>query len=182
LAIPAVAVWCSIMGPRFAMAQQTSSFEQLRVLVEPGDTVVVIDADGKATQGKIESLSAASLRLASKGSVREFGQRDAVEIRQRRGDSLKNGAIIGAVTGGGLGTLGAVALCSHGWCRGNGAEVAAAIVFCTGVGAAAGVGIDALFKPTQTIYRAPGQTAFNAVRVVPLLGGGRKGVAVRWSF
>jgi hypothetical protein len=173
--------WCAVSGTEQAEAQQASSFEQLRVLVKPGETVEVIDREGTSTKGKIQSLSPEFLHLESQGSIREFGQRDAVEIKQRRADSLANGALIGAVAGGGLGALGAIAFCSERRCAGNGAEVAAVIGVYTGLGVAIGVGIDALIRPRQTIYR-PGQTGFSHMRISPQIGNGHRGVAVRWSF
>ena len=182
MAILTVIFWCGVPGSEQAAAQQAGSFEQLQVLVKPGDTVVVIDMYGRSTKGKIEGLSRESLRLKSSGSIREFGQRDAVEIKQRRSDSLANGALIGAAVGGGIGALGTIAMCESGWCRGNGAEVAAAIGVYTGIGTAIGVGIDALVRSRQTIYRSFPQTAFSRVHVAPLIGSGRRGVALKWSF
>ena len=111
MAILTAIFWCAVPGTEQAAAQQASSFEQLQLLVKPGDTVVVIDMEGRSTKGKIESLSRESLRLKSSGSIREFGQRDAVEIKQRRSDSLANGALIGVAVGGSIGALGAIAFC-----------------------------------------------------------------------
>ena len=182
MAILTAIFWCAVPGTEQAAAQQASSFEQLQLLVKPGDTVVVIDMEGRSTKGKIVNLSRESLRLKSSGSIREFGQRDAVEIKQRRSDSLANGALIGVAVGGSIGALGAIAFCDAGWCRGSGAEVAAAIGVNAGVGAAIGVGIDALVRHRQTIYRSSTQTAFSRVHVAPLIGSGRRGIALKWSF
>jgi hypothetical protein len=182
MAILTAIFWCAVPGTEQAAAQQASSFEQLQLLVKPGDTVVVTDMEGRSTKGKIEGLSRESLRLKSSGNIREFGQRDAIEIKQRRSDSLANGALIGAAVGGGIGALGAIAFCKEGWCRGNGAEVAATIGVHAGMGTAIGVGIDALVRSRQTIYRSSPQTAFSRVHVAPLIGSGRRGVALKWSF
>ena len=182
MAILTAIFWCAVPGTKQAAAQQANSFEQLQLLVKPGDTVVVIDMEGRTTNGKIVNLSRESLRLKSGGSIREFGQRDAVEIKQRRSDSLANGALIGVAVGGGIGGLGAIAYCKEGWCHGSGAEVAAVIGVYAGIGTAIGVGIDALVRSRQTIYRSSAQTAFSRVNVAPLVGSGRRGIALKWSF
>ena len=84
-----------------------------------------------------------------------IGQRDALEIKQRRSDSLANGALIGVAVGGSLGALGAIVLCHEG-CKGeDGVLVAGVVAVYAGIGTAIGVGIDALVRPRQTIYRCP---------------------------
>jgi hypothetical protein len=40
------------------------SFDQLRVLVKPGDTVTLTDSTGNETRGKILTLSSTSLALS----------------------------------------------------------------------------------------------------------------------
>ena len=61
----AVTVWYAISGVAEVSAQQASSFDQLGMLVKPGDKVEVLGADGTSTKGKIESLTPVSLRLAT---------------------------------------------------------------------------------------------------------------------
>jgi hypothetical protein len=178
----AVVFWCVIPGLSPVSAQQVSSFEQLQLLVKPGDKIEVLGTDGIKIKGKIENLNPASLRLSTKGGFRDFAQKDALEIKQKRGDSLANGAWIGALSGGGIMSGFAIALCSGGECEGEGGQVAAAIVAYTGIGAAIGVGIDAMCRHRQTIYRQPAQAALRNVSVAPLLTSGRKGGVVRFSF
>jgi hypothetical protein len=177
----AVLFWCAVSGPTVS-AQHVSSFEQLQLVVKPGDKIDVIGVDGIRTRGKIETLTPASLRLSTKAGFRDFAQKDALEIKQKRSDSLANGAWIGAVTGGGFMGLAAIALCAGGECDGEGGQVAGAIAVYTGIGAAIGVGIDAIFKHHQTIYKQPAQNALRHLDVAPLLASGRKGAAVRFSF
>jgi hypothetical protein len=178
MAILAVVLWWAIPGTRQAAAQEATSFEQLQVLVKPGDTVVVIDKEGKPTKGKIRSISRESLQLASGGNIREFLQRDTVEVKKRKADSLANGAIIGAAAGGTLAALGATVACNESHC--NGGEVAGLVAIYAGLGAGIGAGLDALIKPRRTIYRSSGQTA--GLQVAPVLVGGRRGIALQWSF
>lgn len=69
-----------------------SSYEQLRQLVEPGDTVRVVQADSTEVAGEILDLSSSSLALQVKGARVEVLERKVRTIRQRRGDPLRNGA------------------------------------------------------------------------------------------
>lgn len=178
----AVVFWCGISGPSQVSAQQVSSFEQLQLLVKPGDKIEVIGTDGQSSKGKIESLTPAKLRLAIKGSVRDYAQKDALLIKQKRSDSLANGAIIGAVAGGGLTGGLFIAYCSGGECDGEAGSVVAATLIYAGLGAAIGVGVDAMFKHRQTIYKSPEQTALKSLRVAPIFTDGRKGAVMRVSF
>jgi hypothetical protein len=119
-------------------------------------TVYVVDDTGVETTGRLLRLNADSIVLLVDGAERQF---DAARVRriQRRGDSLRNGAIIGAVVGVGIGLLaGGIADCGRddpgGGCPGT--RVAALLVS-TGVYAAVGAGIDALIQGRTTLYEAP---------------------------
>lgn len=55
-----------------AEAQQLAgTFNQLVVLVKPGDTVTVTDAAGNQVRGRIEALSSSSMALLVSGMRRE---------------------------------------------------------------------------------------------------------------
>src|SRR5262245_6521918 len=92
-------------------AQLVSSFQQLQLLVRPGDNIYVTDSMGQTTKGRIADLSPSSLGLVVKGVRRDLLQADVREIRQWRSDSLKNGALIGAGVGGGLAVAGLAGGC-----------------------------------------------------------------------
>ena len=173
---------CAIWNPPIASAQLVNSFEQLQILVKPGDKIEVIGTDGKTTKGKIENLTPSSLRLTTKSGGRDFLQKDTFEIKQKRGDSLANGAWIGAVSGGGFAGVVFIAACSIDSCDGEGGLIAAGVAIYTGLGAAIGVGIDALLKHHQTVYRQPAQAAIRSIRLEPLIASGRKGAVLRFSF
>ena len=49
-----------------------SSFDQLRVVVKPGDTVILTGSSGGVMQGRILDLSSATLALQVDGQRREF--------------------------------------------------------------------------------------------------------------
>jgi hypothetical protein len=157
-----------------------SSFDQLGVLVASGDKITVVDAAGVKAEGRIGILSRDRLTLSTPAGPREFGEQDVAEIRQRRGDSLKNGAIIGAVAGTAFYvTMAAIASSIDEGDVIVGTAIAGGVIF-AGVGAAAGAGIDALITHRQVIYRRAGSGS--RVGVAPLLGPGRRGVAVRVRF
>ena len=137
----AVTFWYAIPGVAEVLAQQASSFDQLGMLVKPGDKVEVLGADGTSTKGKIENFTPASLRLATNGKICDYAQRDAIEIKEKKGDSLLNGALIGAATGAGLGLAEWI---SSGGCDCTSGDVVGIVGLTAAMGAGIGIGIDAL--------------------------------------
>lgn len=174
-----------ISGTPKVSAQQVSSFEQLQLLVKPGDKVTVISPTTlKSTVGKIKDLSPSALKLTSGGVDHTFSQQDVLEIRQRRPDSLANGAKWGALIAGGGTSLVFIIGCSIGGCASEDIPffVAAGLVY-TGIGAGLGVGIDALIVSRQPIYRNPIRTVSGSgFHVAPVLSNRRKGVALSLTF
>ena len=86
-----------------ARAQQAaSSFDELRGLVGPGETVQVTNANGTKARGRIVQVSGSSLDLivGSDDPVLRFSEHDVNNILAERHDSIWNGPLIG------LGTLG----------------------------------------------------------------------------
>lgn len=167
-------------GTRVEAQGVAASFEQLSVLVKPGDKITVVDVTGRKAEGRIGKLSRDTLTLATPAGPRELGELDVAEIRQRRSDSLKNGAIIGAVAATAYFlTMAAILGDDDGGEVIIGTAVAGGVMF-AGMGAAAGVGIDALITCKQVIYRnGARETRF---RVSPLFGRGRRGAAVTVKF
>jgi hypothetical protein len=131
-----------------------ASFEQLQVLVSPGNTVTVMDVAGSQVSGRIDSLTPSVLSLDVNGPRRDFGEADVTVIRQRRGDSLANGAWWGFGVGVGIAAL-AMASC---WdCFSDEpAWIGAAVTMYGALGTGFGVGIDALVRRQQIIFRRPG--------------------------
>jgi hypothetical protein len=167
------------LGVRPAAAQVASSFEQLQVLVEANDKVLVRDFSGNQTRGRISVVSPSLLRLVVDGTPREFSPADVLEIRQRRGDSLGNGAIIGLIAGAAFGSVGALIICAE---EADCAGAATAAVLAYGaIGAGMGVGVDALIRRERTIYRAPARPAAS-IRISPIVTKNRQGIAVSWKF
>jgi hypothetical protein len=108
-----------------------------------------------------------------------LSEKDVQWVRQRRADSLGNGAIWGASIGGGLGVLGAIYNSIETDC--NFGCVTAIVAVNAVFGAGAGVGIDALIRSEKTIF-SPADSLSGTFRFRPIITGGSKGLAVSWSF
>lgn len=157
-----------------------TSFDQLAVVVKPGDKVSVVDNAGSETEGRVGSVSRDALSIVTKAGPRVLGQADVVRVRQRRSDSLVNGMIIGAIAGTAYFATAAALLKDS---DGGDVIVSTAIVggvLFAGAGAAAGAGVDALIARRQVIYERP--ASGSSVSVAPLLGRGRRGMAVSVRF
>ena len=147
--------------------------------MKTGDTVTIRETSGQETTGRIASLSASALTLVSSGTRRELklGETDVSLIRQRRQDSLGNGALIGLGVGAGLGAIALAIICSNEDCEGEAPEFVAVYA---GLGTAVGVGVDALIVRHRVIYEKRAGEITLGVR--PLLGVGRTGVALSMAF
>jgi hypothetical protein len=145
------------------------SFPGLQYILRPGDTVFVTDDTGTVTRGRLAAVGPSTLRLVADGTEREWS---AATIRrlERRGDSLKNGIIAGAVSGGLFGFFG---LATAGGGGGGEAfpivasdrDILIALGALTGAGAAIGAGVDALIPGRTLVYQRPSRRA----KVVPFV-------------
>lgn len=147
-----------------------TSFSELRLLTKAGDTVTVTDTRGREVKGRIAVLSPEQLVVTDRAGRHEWAEADVVGIRQRRPDSLLNGALIGMGVGAGIVLAAAVADDVSGpdtdW------YVLGAFIY-GGIGAAIGVGFDALSKDELDVFRREPPRA--QVRLQPMLapsGGG----------
>jgi hypothetical protein len=171
-------------APHVVTGQEIAgSFEQLRVLVKPGDRVRVTDATGRETTGKIADLSPTTLALLVDGQRREILAGDVSTIRQRRSDSLATGARVGFAIGAGIGLVGGVAFASV-YDEVGPAQIIAISFMYGAVGAGMGVGMDALVETEQVIYAgaAPTSAAPAAVKIRPVFTRARRGVVVSIGF
>lgn len=176
LQVPAVLVLIAVASV-IASAQEAVSFEQLQTVIEPDDEVRVVAAGGVSSRGRITGISSTALELSVDGMTRRFTPSDIAEIR-KRGDPIRDGAFRGALIGLGVGGAAVAVGCFSGYCR----EGAIAMVGTTLYGTGIGLGVDALVRGEQTIYRAPAVTAVRGVRVSPVLGPGARGVRVSIGF
>ena len=170
----------ALAAPAPAAAQApVTSFDQLNTRLKPGDTVWVTDGQGREVKGRIESLGPDALTLKG-GHGRTFAAGDVRLVTARRHDSLKNGAIIGAVPGVVMG-LAMAGLDEDN----NGGDYAIIAVMFGGLGAAIGVGFDALVPGEKVVsYRAPGSASPSHARlsIAPVVTRRAKGVSVAFSF
>ena len=166
-------------GSQPAAAQGIAgSFEQLQLLVRPGDTVTLTDTSGREATGKIADLSSSMLVLMENGSRRELSEGEVSTIRQRHGDSLGNGALWGLAIGGVV----AAGLVASFWEHGDSAGGAAAMIAVYGgLGAGIGVGVDALITRRHVIYQRRSASAVE-VGIAPVWTAQRKGALFSVRF
>jgi hypothetical protein len=147
--------------------------------VKPGDIVWRTDSAGQQSTGVVQRIESSALTVRVNGQERQW---PVAEMRElwREGDSLRNGAILGALIGMGAGVAGGVPVAmlyeNEG---GDGARplfIMAALG--TGAGLGIGIGFDALFRGRTLVYRQ------RAAPVVarPILSNDRRGVQLAVRF
>jgi len=161
--------------------QVTTSFEELRGLVRPGETIYVTDTGGVTLKGKLAGLSASSLELRVRrdASVPPLGlsERDVNNIVVERSDSLWNGPLIGLAVGAVPGLLIELAGRSE-YEKFSGAGA----LGLGGIGLVTGLLIDVLTKERVTIYvHAPAQRS-SRIHGWPLLSKSGTGMQMSVRF
>ena len=131
------------------------SFSELRRVVMPGDTVSVTGTNGAEVTGRPAEISSSALTLTVNGRPRDLRGADIVTIRQDRGDSLQNGAVIGLGVGAGL----MFARLALGGVDGEIGWAAGQIAWSAALGAGLGAGQDALIPTRKVIYQRQGVRA-----------------------
>jgi hypothetical protein len=169
--------------PALAAAQEAvKSFDQLNTRLKPGDKIWVTDAQGREIEGRITSIEAATLAIYA-GGRRTLRADEVRLVRDRRHDSLAQGAWIGAATGLAAAAALSYAICSSEECTAGGIAVVAGVI--TAAGAGVGVAVDAAIPgPKRVVYQAPsaGTASHSGISIVPVLTPRAKGVAVSFSF
>ena len=169
---------CLVASP--ALAQSQTSL--LGEIVRQGQTVEVIDDQGRETRGKVGMVSQGTLRIVRNGTTIEIPF-DTITQIARPSDSLANGAWIGLASGAAFGLLGSTAetSCDQGfdYCFDGPRYVIGSTLIFGAIGAGIGVGVDALIKHNRIIYR---RDAGAQTRVAPVLGPGVKGAVVSVSW
>jgi hypothetical protein len=155
-----------------APAQTVSnSFEELRQVLRKGQTVVVTDATGQRTKGKVTDVSPSSLVVLTP-AARTFTERTVSEIRVT--DRVWNGALIGAAIGTGFAMWDYLI---------DPSEPGNAVVFTVGIGlgSAVGAGIDALVnRGGKLLYASP--RPIPRVTISPVIGKNRQRALVSVRF
>lgn len=148
------------------------SFEQLRSLVKPGDTVIVTDKAGRDIQGQIAALSSSSLELLVAGTRTNFTQADLDTISRR--DSRWSGTLWGLVAGTTLGTLFEKGISENGYYDGS------FTVLFGGIGSGIGFATDAMIKGRRIVFSAPSRSTTDGTRVSVLTDGKSVRVVLRF--
>ena len=158
-----------------ASAQPAASLEDLK-LVKTATRVTVVDMQSGRFQGTIADASESLLLLRIGSEIRRFEAAEIRSVHIRKEDSLVNGTLLGAAVGGGVTSL----LFLDNECRDDQVCYKAVAAY-AGLGALAGLAIDALIHGTTVIYDAASRSE-RPLRVVPMTGGGRRGIGVMIRF
>jgi hypothetical protein len=149
--------------------------------LKPGSEIDLVEREGRGFRGEFVRADEQGILLAGYGGVqgRRVPAADIITIT-RKGDSLKNGLLIGAGIGLASGLLVASGNDSDGtdWC--DGSECAGFVVFSTATYAGIGVLIDHLVKGREVVYRAPAARVSWSVAPYPVKHGA--GVRVAMGF
>lgn len=131
-----------------------SSFEQLRLLVKPGDTVIVTDTSGQGVTGRIAELSSSSLRLLVNGSRRDVAEIEVRMIKRKEHAALGTGAKWGFAIGAaaGLAVVLATGCCNHE--EGGAWVLPLAVGLYGGVGSGIGIAVSASNRTQRLVYES----------------------------
>jgi hypothetical protein len=141
VSIPSVSILAIFLAnPLLAQSAQTAN----RSTISP---VFVSTVNGAELRGQLLRLGPDTLSLLDEGTVRDVRLADVARI-ESRGDSVKNGAIIGAAILGGWCAL----ICPQGL-DGYGRQFGYVLAVNTALGAAIGAGIDGMHVGRTTIYQ-----------------------------
>ena len=184
-------------------AMPTAAFHELPLLVSLGDRITVTDDTGRELQGELIDLSPSALSVlvderhdlqetdsagktwcpngwrCSIAQTRRYDLRETeiTGITQRHPDSLKNGALVGLVSGA---SIVSVLLLSVGALGYYPAASLLSIGFYGGIGAVVGVVVDSARVGSRVVYDTRGSS--RRVSVAPLISRDRTGVAVSLGF
>ena len=166
------------LAPVLAHAQAVArSFEELQPMLHTGQTVIVTDAAGQRTKGKVTLVSPSSFAMSAGDKSQTFGN-EALSAHFGR-DGLKNGIQIG----GGVGVLAAV-LAAEGYTGGDDlVDLAVYSVLCVPAGIGIGALVDWAFRHDElhVDYQRIGSSS-RSVKVSPWLGRQTGGVALSIGF
>lgn len=150
---------------------------ELWTRIKGGDTIFLRDKSGADTTVIFESSTDTTLGVLVNGQHRDVAMSDVSSIA-RRGDSVWNGAIVGAA----LGSLYAIPGCSGRYCDYTvGDHILAGMIGASFYGLV-GAGIDAIRTGKTTVYTPGARTTDMHLAVAPILSTNRKGLAVRLTF
>jgi hypothetical protein len=162
-----------ILSPAWALAQAPAPAAITpESVLRPGQTAWITTAGGEEQKTRIVAAADGLITLRAGDGIRRLTAAEIRRVRVRQGDSLVNGAVIGAAVAVASGLF----LCTRTEPWRNCRDDAGPMLRIGAIGAGAGIALDALIRGRRTVYEAPGPNA--QMRVWPVLtadGGG-----VRW--
>jgi len=158
-------------------AAQVARFEDLADHLNLGDSVSVVDTGGARWRGLVVELTADQIVLGADSRDIALAAADVRRISACC-DSLKSGALIGAISGGVVGFLGGYGFADNASVGGRAADGAVLAALFGGMFAGVGVGIDALIPGERVVYVAEGPTVGIAADPVRRT----LGVRVTWNL
>jgi hypothetical protein len=155
-----------------------NSFQQLRALIKPGDTIYVTDLGGTTIKGTLADLSVSTLQMrVGRDRPRSLSEAAVNHIVVERADPLWNGPLIGFAVGAASGLL--IELAARGQYEKFSGRSAIGL---GSVGLLTGLLIDVANKENATVYvHGPGQQP-RAVRVFPRVSKSAASVQIAVGF
>jgi len=149
---PGTLMVLALLSSAGAFAQEpATSLDQLKLTLEKGDKVTVVDSSGRSIKGRIENIAPDALDVTAEGKLRSFRVDDLSRITRRKADSVLNGTLIGAGVGFGASLPLFLALAEHdekGWAVGYAGMWGL-------IGAGIGAIVDVAVREKQTVYFRP---------------------------
>lgn len=152
--------------------------------VKSGQTVWATGADGTTIRGKVVAISEAGLDLNDGNRLTSLRLADIRRIETR--DSLRNGAIIGAIPTAMLFGLGAAAASTYSCilsdvCNNTtNRDGVIGLLAGAGIGALIGAGIDRAIPGRRVLYRAGGSAARLTIAPAASVHGVAAAMSLRW--
>lgn len=180
------------IGASLVLAQvRVASLEELSRELSPGDVITLVQKDKKSVTGRLLRFGDTDLEIRAEVDISPQERRrieitvprSAVQSVERRKDSTKNGALIGAGAGAGVALtqfLWAVAVDSNEMDEWGATYILVGGVY-TGIGALAGWVIDAAHSKPHVRFDASTESKLR-FRVTPRFSRNSRGVALSVSF
>jgi len=164
------AVALAVLFPSSSASAQTDA-DRIRARVKDGQRVSITDNQGQEFKGSIHTVATDGLNMLVNGKSVDLPYDTIIRI-DRPNDGLANGALIGLGVGTAVGLIAwAVDPCESFCVGGTGAAVGSTLIM-GGLGAAVGVGIDALRHHEREIYKRGSSVHATIAPAIGRRGGG----------
>lgn len=174
--IPGIAVATLTLASVLSVAMVS---EAQILKVKQGDTVWMTNAAGRQAEGVVQGVDPSALTVLVSGREEQWTLSDTREI-WRRGDSLRNGVLVGLLAGAGAGLLGGLGVSASSF--GEGGSPAPALAGMTALGAAGGAALGAWFDSMRQGRTLVHRNTAAAVRVTPTVSRDARGVQMAVRF